>query len=269
MDKESIHHCLELSKEVMIRHFQGDSEFAIRLMHRNCIWIGSCASEFYQGKSAIAEVLRKFAGTLPPVELYGFEYMCVSHDTHDCTITGRHLGQTCSDAGEIYRDMQRVTFVWKKIKEEYVIMHLHVSNPMNNVQEDEVFPHKVGKYTKEYLNMLVSKEVEKNGSITIKDQQNRFHIIPISDIIYFEAFNMNCIIHLKNDDDVFGRIPLLAIEKMINEKNGEMFKRIHKSYLVNKYHALSLKRYELSVSGGVKLPVSQTRYHEIREWLLE
>lgn len=266
MDKESINQCLALSQEVMIRHFRGDSEFAIELMHKNCIWIGSCASEFYQGKKDIAEVLRKIEGTLPPVELYAFEYMCVSHDVHDCTITGRHLGQTRLDAGEIYRDMQRVTFVWKKIKDKFFIMHIHVSNPMNNVQEDENFPHRVGKYTKEYLNMLVSKVVEKNGFITVKDQQSRFHIIPINDILYFEAFNMNCIIHLKNED-VLGRITLLDVEKMISERNEKMFKRVHKSYLVNKYYAQSLKRYELTVSGGIKLPVSQARYNEVREWL--
>lgn len=267
MDKESIDKCLALSQEVMIRHFQGDSEFAISLLHKNCIWIGSCASEFYQGKKDIAEVLRKFAGTLPPVELYAFEYMCVSHDTHDCTITGRHLGQTSSESGEIYRDMQRVTFVWKKIKNEFFIMHMHVSNPMNNLQKEEIFPHNVGRYTKEYFNMLVSKEIEKNGTITIKDQQNRFHIIHIGDITYFEAFNMNCIIHLKNDEDVFGRVTLQEIQRMISEKNSDMFMRVHKSYLVNKYHTQSLKRYELILSGDVRIPVSQGHYGEVRSWL--
>ncbi|MXQ73181.1 regulator [Clostridiaceae bacterium DONG20-135] len=267
MDKKSIEQCLALSKEVMIRHFHGDNEFAVSHMHKNCIWIGSCASEFYQGKDTIAAVLRQEAADLPQVELSAFEYMCVSQDVHDCTVTGRHVGRTRLDSGELYRDMQRVTFVWKKEKDEYRIMHIHVSNPMNNLKEGEVFPHRMGKYAKEYLNMLVSREVEKNGTITVKDQQNRFHIIQISDILYFEAFNMNCILHLKNDDDVFGRITLLEVEKQIQKKNADMFKRVHKSYLVNKYHTAALKRYEITMSNQEQIPVSQKRYNEVRKWL--
>lgn len=266
MKKKLINECIELTKELMIRHYQKDDDFAIGYLHKNCIWIGSCAEEFYQGKDMIATVLKKEAKELPDIELTSFDYVCTSHDTHECVITGRHIGQTTNSSGEIYRDMQRVTFVWKKIKEDLFIMHIHVSNPMNNLQEDEIFPHKIGKFTKEYIEMLINRDIKKNGTITVKDQKNQYHIIKVNDIVYCESFDMNCIIHFMKND-IFGRITLLDFEQKLNDKNSNMFKRIHKSYLVNRYYALSLSRYELMLQNGAKIPVSQERYNVIRDWL--
>lgn len=266
MKKDDINHCIEQTKELMIRHYHKDDDFAISYLHKNCIWIGSCAEEFYQGKETIAKVLKREASELPEIELTAFDYVCVSHDTHECVITGRHTGQTTDISGEIYCDMQRVTFVWKKQKETYSIIHIHVSNPMSNLQKGEIFPHKIGRYTKRYVEMLVNQEIAKNGTITVKDQKNHYHVIQISDIIYCEAFDMNCIIHLAKND-VFGRITLLDFEQRLNEKNKDMFKRVHKSYLVNRYHALSLSRYELTLQNRIRVPVSQERFNEVKKWL--
>lgn len=81
-----------------------------------------------------------------------------------------------------------------------------------------------------------------------------------------EAFDMNCIIHLAKND-VFGRITLLDFEQKLTEKNKDMFKRVHKSYLVNRYHTKSLARYELMLEHEIRVPVSQERYNDVRDWL--
>ena len=268
MKKDDINTCIKLTQEVMVRHFQGDDDFVIGLLHNNCIWIGSCADEYYHGKDDIAKVLKQEAEELPTIELTAFEYLCASHDRNECIITGRHIGQTTKASGEMYRDMQRVTFVWKKVKDQLIISHIHVSNPMNNLREGEIFPHSIGSFTKEYFNMLVSSDIKRKGQITVKDHLNRHHVIKISNIVYCEAFDMTCIIHLETND-IFARIPLLEIEAMIHEKNENLFKRSHKSYLINKFQVTSLERYEVTLQGGTKLPVSKERYSEIRAWLHE
>ena len=268
MKKEDISKCIKLTQEAMTRHFKGDDDFVIGYLHNNCIWIGSCAEEYYQGKNDIARVLKQESEELPEIELTSFEYLCASHDTHSCVITGRHIGQTTRESGEIYRDMQRITFVWKKTREKLALMHIHVSNPMNNLQEGEIFPHKIGSYTKEYFNLLVSNDIKKTGRITVKDQLNRHHVIKINDISYIEAFDMKCIIHMVNND-IFARVPLLEIEAMLEEKNLNIFKRIHKSYLINKYYVRSLERYAITLQGDIELPVSKDRYNLIRDWLHE
>lgn len=268
MKKEDIRECIRLTQEAMVRHFHGDDEFVIDYLHHNCIWIGSCAEEYYHGKKDIARVLKQESEELPDIELTAFEYLCASQDTHECVITGRHIGQTTRSSGEIYRDMQRITFVWKKTREKLVIMHIHVSNPMNNLQDGEIFPHQIGTYTKEYFNLLVTNDIRKSGQITVKDQLNRYHVIKVKDIIYCEAFDMKCIIHLSSND-VFARAPLLEIEAQIEEKNANVFKRIHKSYLINKFQVKVLERYAITLQGDIVLPVSKERYNEIRDWLHE
>ncbi|QSI25382.1 regulator [Erysipelotrichaceae bacterium 66202529] len=265
MKKEQINSCIELTKEIMNRHYQGNLAFVAEQLHKNCMWIGSNADEFYQGKDSIIAVLKRDAEKLPHIQLTSQEYMCASHDTHECIIMGRYIGVTSAASGEIYRDMQRVTFVWKEEKGKLSVIHMHVSNPLNNVVKGEAFPNQLASYTKEYLDMLVNREVEKKGTITVKDQQNRYHVVQVSDILYCEAFNMNSILHMKND--IFARITLVELEEQLKEKGNGMFCRIHKSYLVNRYHVLSLKRYELTIRGNHHVPVSKQHYNEIREWV--
>lgn len=266
MNKRQIERCIELTKEIMIRHFQKDEDFVIRLLDKNCIWIGSCANEFYQGKDTIVSVLRQEVKSMPLIELYGMEFMCASHDVNECVITGRYLGQTCLESGEIYRDMQRVTFVWKKTNEELSVVHMHVSNPMQNVDKDDNFPHSIGTYTKEYLDMLLVKDTQQLNTITIKDYRNRHQVIKITEILYCEASNMKCIIHLTSGD-VIGRMTLLEFEGLLKNRIAGMFERIHKSYLVNKYQVASLSRFQIILMNGKVIPVSKQRYGAIREWL--
>lgn len=61
MKKEQINSCIELTKEIMNRHYQGNLAFVAEQLHKNCMWIGSNADEFYQGKDSIIAVLKRDA----------------------------------------------------------------------------------------------------------------------------------------------------------------------------------------------------------------
>ena len=268
MKKELIDRCMELTREMMEHYFHGDIGFVSDHLHRNCLWIGARADEFYQGKSNILNILRQDQPNLPDIHLTSQHYLCAVHDTHTCTIAGSYIGITSPDSGEIFRQMQRVSFVWKDKKEQLSIIHMHVSNPLNILEEGENFPHAVGRYTKDYLDMLISRDVEKNDSITVKDQKNIHHVINISKIIYCESFDRNTIIHTEHGD-IFGRIQLQEIQQQLIKMNPVMFKRVHKSFLINKYYATSIQRYEIKLHEGYRISVSQERYTEIYDWLME
>ncbi|MFR7591077.1 MAG: LytTR family transcriptional regulator DNA-binding domain-containing protein [Longibaculum sp.] len=268
MKKELIDKCMQLTSETMERYFHGDVKFVADHLHRNCLWIGARADELYQGKTEIMSVLNKDQPHLPDISLTAQHYFCAVHDTHSCTIAGSYIGVTNPDTGEIFRQMQRLTFVWKEERGELLIIHMHVSNPLDILEEGENFPHAVGRYTKEYLDMLISRHVEKNDVITVKDQKNIHHVINISSILYCESFDRNTIIHTENGD-VFGRIQLQEIEQILVSMNPVMFKRVHKSFLINKYYTNSIRRYEVKLRGGCRVPLSQERYIDIYEWLME
>lgn len=268
MKKELVDKCMQLTSETMERYFHGDVRFVAEHLNRNCIWIGARTDEFYQGKSEILNVLNQDQPNLPDIQLTSQHYFCAVHDTHTCTIAGSYIGVTSPDTGEIFRQMQRVSFIWKQEKEQLFIIHMHVSNPLNILEEGENFPHAVGRYTKDYLDMLISRDVEKNDVIRVKDQKNIHHIINISNIIYCESFDRNTIIHTENGD-IFGRIQLQEIEQILIKMNPVMFKRVHKSFLINKYYTISIQRYEVKMHGGYRIALSQERYTDIYDWLME
>lgn len=267
MKKEQIDRCIDLTKKLMERYYHGNIDFVIEHLHQNCLWIGARADEFFHGKEKIANILKRDADGLPDIYLNSQHYFCASHDTHTCVVSGSYIGIIDPECGEILREMQRVSFVWKEEKDQLLIIHMHVSNPLHIIEENESFPHAIGKYTKDYLDMLIARDVDRNAVIHIKDSKNVYHSIPIDTIIYCESFDRNTIIHTK-EDDVFGRIQLQELEKLLLEKNDTMFKRVHKSYLLNKYYVETIHRYEAKMRGSNDhISLSQEHYAEIKDWI--
>lgn len=265
MIKEKIERCLQMTDEIMTTHYYGNHDILEKHIHENCLWIGSVASEYYHGREKILKVLEIENEQLPSVTLTSKEFECVQHDRNSCVIVGCYIGITNTDNKEIYRDMQRVTFVWKEEEKTLYIRHIHVSNPMTVVEKDEIFPHKLGVYTKEYIEMLLRREL-RDENVSIKDIGNVHHIIQISDIMYLEAFNHQTIIHT-TDGDILTKTLLIDVENKVKEVNSEMMIRVHKSYIVNRYYINSIQRYELSVGGCYRIPISKLRYLEVKEKL--
>ena len=54
MKKEQINSCIELTKEIMNRHYQGNLAFVAEQLHKNCMWIGSNADEFIRGRTVLS-----------------------------------------------------------------------------------------------------------------------------------------------------------------------------------------------------------------------
>lgn len=264
MLKKKIEECMELTDRIMVEYYRGHNELLYKHLWKDCLWIGSCASEYYIGKDNIVFVLDHQKGDLPLITLRSKEYRCVAHDRNSCTIVGRYIGVTDEDSGEVFSDMQRITFCWKEKEEHLQLMHIHVSNPMTILEENEVFPHEVGKYTKEYLDVLIQKETDKLGTICVKDRDNVSHKLQISRIIYLEAFNIHTLIHTTKGD-VYAKVLLSEVEEMLNREQPELFIRVHKSFCVSRYYIEKVQRYEMELYGGHIIPISRSRYQKIQK----
>lgn len=267
MIKEKINECIQMTDEIMTSHYRGNHNVLKKHIHEDCLWIGSVASEFYHGRDKILDVLKEEDKELPSITLNSKEYECISHDRNSCVIVGIYFGHTEQNNEELFRDMQRVTFVWKEEEGELYIKHIHVSNPMTVVQDNEIFPHKLGVFAKEYVNMMLHKEL-KSEVIKIKDRMNVHHMIQLSNIFYLEAFDHQTVIHTA-EGDILTRMLLSDVEDKIKEINSDMTMRVHKSYVVNRYYIDSIQRYEMKVAGKYRIPVSKLRYQEVQQKLHE
>lgn len=266
MLKKRIEECIRLTDRIMVDYYRGSNELLYEQLGNDCLWIGSCASEYYMGKQEIISVLEHQRGNLPMITLVSKEYHCVMQDRNSCTIAGRYIGATDEDSGEIFSDMQRITFCWKEKEEALQLMHIHVSNPMTILEADEVFPHEVGRYTKQYMDVLIRKETDRLGAVSVKDRDNVRHKLRLSSIIYLEAFNIHTLIHT-TAGDIYAKVLLSELEVLLNKEESALFVRVHKSFCVSRYYIEKIQRYEMQLYGGHIIPISRSRYQQIRKQL--
>lgn len=79
----------------------------------------------------------------------------------------------------------------------------------------------------------------------------------IADILYIEVYGHTTCLHLVSGESRKLRLPLNKLEQQLP---SSVFIRSHQSYLVNMGHILSITRYQLTLSTGLNLPISQSKY---------
>ena len=97
---------------------------------------------------------------------------------------------------------------------------------------------------------------------------NGIQIITISNIIYLRSDNRNTIINLENSKKVFASKNIDTYETLL--KNNE-FLRVHKSYIVNLEHLISINKnlnghYCLLCSNKI-IPISVRKFRIVKERL--
>jgi two-component system, LytTR family, response regulator LytT len=93
-------------------------------------------------------------------------------------------------------------------------------------------------------------------------------IVPLKDIIYFNASGKQLIIHTTDGNKRTCSRQIGEVENLIPSS----FRRIHKSYIVNSHTIRRLLtspggKYAVTLTDGSELPVSRQLYSEIKQWL--
>lgn len=87
----------------------------------------------------------------------------------------------------------------------------------------------------------------------------------IADILYCEVYGHKTFIHLTSGEV---RELRCSLNKLEHQLPPSVFARSHQSYLINMEHIDSISRYELILSTGLTLPISQSRYLELQNSFL-
>lgn len=89
--------------------------------------------------------------------------------------------------------------------------------------------------------------------------------IPVSDILYCEVYGHTTSLHLSS-----GKIMELrySLNKLEDQLPPALFVRSHQSYLVNMEHIDAIARYQLTLSSGQTLPISQSKYLSLQNSFL-
>lgn len=93
--------------------------------------------------------------------------------------------------------------------------------------------------------------------------RDRFRL-PYKDILYFSSNGRRITITTIHGDFQYNG-KLSAVEDKLC---GQSFIAIHKSYIVNYRHIIKAEPYQLILSDGVILPISQSKRREVTRWLV-
>lgn len=112
------------------------------------------------------------------------------------------------------------------------------------------------------LNELDPAKIKTHERTDFLKLQRRFEQICLyaHDIVYIESDKVYVIIHLLHETLQF-RMRLSELYELLDHRH---FQRCHQSYIVNMNYIYRLKRYEIMLQNGVKIPISKTYTKKIR-----
>lgn len=117
-----------------------------------------------------------------------------------------------------------------------------------------------------YRNLLQNLHTRDAGQFTLSIHTSEgTHFLPLSDIVRCEADGNYTCFYLSNKKRVIASRPLGEFEVLLDPVQ---FRRVHKSYLVNRAHVKSLLHQgALLMSDGANVEVSRRKMTEVKMWL--
>lgn len=110
----------------------------------------------------------------------------------------------------------------------------------------------------------VKTELLSRKSITVQNREGEY-VVPISDILYLESQNQDVLIYT-NEQQILHRGNLNEYEQQLSEDG---FYRVHRSYLVNMRFVKSYSKMDVTLNGGVVLPLSRLRFKNFTAYFRE
>lgn len=258
-------HIADLSAELIMKYYDNDYMPFLEAMDDDALWYGPAEGQFLHGREAMIAVWQaeehdlKFSlGNMEVVHISSHPSFCdvmlsypvTTHypDNHDITLNQRLLMTWCE---RVYEDEDG-----GKIKEPRILL-CHISNPHAKHEDDVIYPNN-------FHELLHQTRMEPHHGRRI-----HFHGLDRSDyflisdtIIRIEAAHggkHSIVITAEAEVEVAATITKLE------KQYGNLFLRCHQSYLVNPAYIESIRRFKVTLSDGVELPIPEKKYTAFRD----
>lgn len=247
-----------LQSQEFVQHLlRSDVEWCRRHVSSDFMFIGPKLGQYaasFEGLSSIMVPFRKKGAASATEE----EYSVVASGGSVCSVVGRFLTFTPSDAQDIFAQWYRVTFVWKRASDGVRLQHLHMSTPEKGDGDTADLPVRTGTETYRYIKSLM-KIGSARKNISLYDVDGTVHWMHPSQVIYLEANRKRTIVHCMTKDVV---VP--AVIKDVVDMVGPKVVRVHRSYAVNRDHVVELKLGRLLLDDGTTIAVPAKRIADVR-----
>ena len=151
----------DLTAELMRAHYcDHDLEKVLSLFHTELTWLGAGEEQYSHDYEGIRDFfIRTYAeNVVPDCDITDEEYRIVSWDERSCVVAGRCWIATKPETGYILRVHQRVTIGYALVDGELKANLIHISNPYEEMKDDEDFPTRIGKQSYDYFQNLLTEK---------------------------------------------------------------------------------------------------------------
>lgn len=251
---------LRLCKDFVHHMWAYDFEWCLKRTAENIVWIGSQKDQYAATFDDFADALK--VPEMPPRSTVTEEAYAIVHvDESVCCVAGHFLVLTPPNSDKIYARWQRCTFVWKRVGKSFTLVHMHLSSPVDYVENGEGYPISAGTETYCYMRSLMKLGSSRN-SVSLYDVNGTVHWLHPSQIIYLEANRKRTIVHCTTKDIVVPAVIRDAVEMVDNK-----IIRVHRSYAVNRDHVIELKSGRLLLDDGTSIAIPAKRIADVRAGL--
>lgn len=256
---------IRLTSEILRRFWQKDPAYAEDYFADDILWIGAQKDEFLVGVEAVKAELGAVLTEIPPCVLLHAEFHAVSNGSKYCTVMGKYLTTTDKTANFFLQNIQRCTFVWENTRDGMKVHHIHISNPLGELQvtDGERFPTTMGEMAQIYMHRQI-KQLAESRRISLTGENGTVYTFMQSEIMYISAFSKDSIITSVNGE-ILVRKGISKLSKMLYGH----FIPIHRGYIINPDYVASLERYAITMLNGEKLPIPQKKYNQVRAAIRE
>ncbi len=249
-----------LTEQVMERWYAGDLDFIYPYLDERISWIGAAADQFFVGREKVESALKQASESMTPCRITKQNYILVDHGADFCIVSGMICVEVLQKES-LLQERQRMSFVWRQIKDTLKISHIHVSNNASLVAPDEDFPVKA---SRELYRYIKHKLAEEKDIITVHGTDAMHYRLNRALVIYIEAIREYVVIHYENQT--------IRVHERLKDVHSRLFPEfisIHRSYFVNPIYIYKFKPYELILQDGQCLPISRHRYSAVVESLYQ
>lgn len=120
----------------------------------------------------------------------------------------------------------------------------------------------------EVLDLAQRSTLPKN-SFLLLESASQVQRIPVSQIVYAEAFSHSVVLHFSASNEVFYQEYKLGLKELEKQLLGQDFFRCHRSYLISLLHVCRISKGEVVMDNNICLPVGRTKEKKLYQVFIE
>ncbi len=170
---QRIEEARRIASLMMHKHYcEHDTRWIIDHFAMQISWFGAGEEEYLTGRDNIITQFREFKEGIPDCTISDEEYEVICPAENMYVVSGRMWIATNPDTGMYLKVHQRVTFVLQDTEDGMKCVHIHCSNPYQEMVEGEIFPEKIGRQSFDYVQERLTALEEE-----IKQQNRQLEVI--------------------------------------------------------------------------------------------